>query len=112
MKKMVEGGCIAMAHNLDDCIGCFGCETACRETNRYSYDEGWMKVIRREPVLVDGKLRQYHLIAPSLDKCRACYDKDHDPLCVTGCPSGALTIGEFEDVVRAAKGQHIAIYTA
>ena len=64
MKKRVDGNGIAMLIDLDDCLGCFGCEAACRETHRYPYDEDWMKLIRREPWLVDGKLRQYHVPAP------------------------------------------------
>ena len=73
MKKRVDGNGIAMLIDLDDCLGCFGCEAACRETHRYPYDEDWMKLIRREPWLVDGKLRQYHVPAPVLDKCGTCY---------------------------------------
>ncbi len=49
-----------------------------------------MRVIRRTPFVVDGKLRTYHVVAPVLDKCAACYAKDPDPLCVTGCPGQAL----------------------
>lgn len=44
-----------MLLDLDDCIGCYGCEAACRETHRYPYHEDWLKVIRREPFLVDGE---------------------------------------------------------
>ena len=96
MKKRVNGEGIALLHDLDDCTGCFGCEAACRETWRYPYDEDWMRVIRRTPFVVDGKLRTYHVVAPVLDKCAACYAKDPDPLCVTGCPGQALRIGMTE----------------
>ena len=65
MKKRVDSNSIAMFIDLGDC---FGCEVACREPHCYSYDEGWMKLIRREPWLVDGKLRQYHIPTPVLDK--------------------------------------------
>ena len=93
--KRIDGGGIALLLDLDDCIGCYGCEAACRETYRYPYHEDWLKVIRREPFLVDGKLRQYHLIAPVLDKCKLCYDADPNPLCVTGCAAQCLKIGPF-----------------
>ena len=41
---------------------------------------GLMGVIRRDPFYVDGKLRQYHLVAPVLDKCAACITEDPNPL--------------------------------
>ncbi len=108
----IDGGGIALLLDLDDCIGCFGCEAACRETCRYPYHEDWMKVVRREPVVVDGELRQYHLVAPVLDKCRVCYEADPNPLCVTGCAAQALKIGPLAEIVPQAEGRHCAIFTA
>ncbi len=99
-----------MLLDLDDCIGCFGCEAACRET--YRYHEDWLKVVRREPFMVDGKLRQYHQVAPVLDKCKTCYESDPNPLCVTGCAAQCLKVGPFEEIVKEAAGRHCAIYTA
>ena len=88
--KRIDGGGIALLLDLDDCIGCYGCEAACRETYRYPYHEDWLKVIRREP----------------------CYDADPNPLCVTGCAAQCLKIGPFDELVEEAKGRHCAIYTA
>ena len=59
-----------------------------------------------------GKLRQYHLVAPVLDKCAACITEDPNPLCMTGCPAAALIVGQFEDVVKEAAERHCAIFTA
>ncbi len=113
MKKRVDGNGIAMLIDLDDCLGCFGCEAACRETHRYPYDEDWMKLIRREPWLVDGKLRQYHVPAPVLDKCGTCYEaQGGNPLCMSGCPTLALKVGSFEDIVKESEGRHCVIYRA
>ena len=103
---------IALLLDLDDCNGCFSCEAACRETHRYPYDEDWMRCERREPFLVDGVLRQYHLVAPVLDKCAACYADNPNPLCVSGCPTRALKIGSLADMVKEAEGRHCSIFTA
>ena len=46
-KKRVNGNGLAMLLDLDDCMGCFGCEAACRDTNRYDYEEDWMRCLRR-----------------------------------------------------------------
>lgn len=112
MQKRVDSQGIAMLHDRDNCTGCFGCESACRETNRYSYDEDWMLTVRCKPILVDGKLRQYHTIAPLLDKCAQCMQKNPEPLCASGCSAGALFIGTFEEIIEMAKGRHCAIFTA
>lgn len=112
MKQKVNAGGIAVMVDLDACTGCYGCEAACRETHRYSYDEDWMRVIRRDPQFVDGKLRQYHLVAPVLDKCAACYANDPEPLCVTGCPAAALIVGPWEEVSKQVAGRHVAVFTA
>lgn len=53
-----------------------------------------------------------HLVAPVLDKCAACYDGEHEPLCVSGCPAAALKIGSLADMVREAEGRHCALHTA
>jgi Fe-S-cluster-containing dehydrogenase component len=110
--KLVEAGGLAMLQDLDDCLGCFGCEAACREVNRYPYEEDWLRVVRQEPIVVDGKLRQYHLIAPLMDKCAKCYADNPEPLCITGCPAGALKLGPLADIAKEATKHHCAIFTA
>jgi Fe-S-cluster-containing dehydrogenase component len=79
-----------------------GCQTACRETNGYGYDEQWLQVVRREPYYVDGKLRMYHLLAPSLDKCALCYANDPEPRCAKCCPAAALKVGPLAEITKAA----------
>ncbi len=110
--KRVNGEGIAILQDLDDCLGCYGCEAACRETNRYDFKEDWMRVIRRNPYYVDGRLRQHHLVFPVLDKCAACYAQDPNPLCVSGCTTKALKIGPLVEMVKEADGRHCLIYTA
>lgn len=101
---------IGMLLDLDMCTGCYTCQTACRETNHYGYDEQWMQVIRRDPYFVDGKLRMYHLVAPSLEKCAACYENDPDPLCAKTCSSAALFVGPIDELAITMKGRHAALF--
>jgi Fe-S-cluster-containing dehydrogenase component len=99
-----------MLLDLDRCSGCYTCQTACRELNGYGYDEQWMQVVRRDPYYVDGKLRMYHLVAPSLDKCAQCFDKDNDVLCVKNCATKALRVGKPDDLIPLMDGNHCALY--
>lgn len=103
---------IGMLLDLDMCTGCYTCQTACRETNHYGYDEQWMQVIRRNPYFVDGKLRMYHLVAPSLDKCGPCYRANPDPLCAKVCSSAALFVGPVDELAPMMKGRHAALFAA
>jgi len=96
---MDEKTTVGMLVDLDFCTGCFSCQTACREVDHYSYDETWMQVVRRGPVLVDGKLRLYHLLAPSLDKCANCLEEDAAPLCAKVCMASALFVAPLEELI-------------
>lgn len=98
---------IGMLVRTDNCIGCQACQVACREENGYGFDETWLEMIRRKPTKVSGELRNYHLVAPALDKCAACLEKDHAPLCVSICPPRCLYVAK-EDTLRQimnGKGQ-------
>lgn len=93
-----------MLVRVDHCIGCQACQVACREENKFGYDEKWMQLVRQKPQLVSGELRNYHLIAPQLDKCAACAKKDHQPLCVAICPTNCLYVGNEGALLEIMKG--------
>lgn len=103
---------VGMLVQLDRCTGCFSCQTACRQTNHFSYDEKWMEVVRRNPVMVDGKLRMYHLLAPSLDKCAECVAKDPTPLCQKVCMGNCLFVAPVEKLLPLlSKKEKSLLYT-
>lgn len=101
---------IGVLLNIDRCLGCFTCQTACRDTNGFDYDERWMEVVRRDPRPVDGKLRQYHLVAPNLDKCAECYMRDGEPKCESLCVAGALHVGPVESLLPLRERSNVVLY--
>ncbi|MEQ3362671.1 hypothetical protein [Raoultibacter massiliensis] len=101
---------IAMLLNIDRCTGCFACQTACRSNNGFSYKEKWMEVVRRDPGYVDGKLRLYHLVAPTIDKCVECYEKDPNPLCSKLCTTGALHVGPVENLMWLQEKSNVVMF--
>lgn len=101
---------VAMFLNTDRCIGCQTCQTSCREANGFGYDERWMQSVRRDPYYVNGKLRRYHLVAPSLDRCAAHVANDPEPACVMNCSGGALKVGAVEEMLDFAKQGHGILY--
>ncbi len=75
---------VGMLLNTDRCTGCYSCQSACRDINRVPFEEKWLEVVRRKPTVIDGDLRLYHLLAPALDKCAECVERENPPLCVRG----------------------------
>jgi Fe-S-cluster-containing dehydrogenase component len=106
-----ENGRVGMLIDLKRCTGCFSCQTACRETNGYSYDEYWLQVVRRDPVLVDGELRMYHILAPSLDKCAECVARESPPLCEKVCMGKALFVAPVEKLLPLMEKRHAMLIT-
>lgn len=95
---------IGMLVRVDACLGCQACQVACREENGFGYDETWLEIVRRKPQKVDGRLRNYHVAAPQLDKCALCSVKDHQPLCTAVCPTNCLYVGAPEALLEVMKG--------
>ena len=69
-----------------------------------------MEVVRRDPRPVDGRLRLYHLVAPNLDKCGACYARDPRPLCTKVCTTGALQVGPMEGLLKLRAKSNVVLY--
>lgn len=71
----------AIVVNLDRCIGCFGCEVACKQENDVALGEMWCKVMIVGPTGEFPNIEQYWL--PVM--CQQC----ENPSCVAVCPTGA-----------------------
>jgi Fe-S-cluster-containing dehydrogenase component len=67
--------------DLDRCIGCHGCEVACKQENGVALGVYYNKVLSVGPIGKFPDLEQYFL--PTV--CQECYD----PECVKVCPTGA-----------------------
>lgn len=71
----------AIVVDLDRCIGCHGCEIACKNENNVELGSVWSKVVQRGPYGEYPHLEQYFL--PVM--CQQCADAP----CVQVCPAGA-----------------------
>ncbi len=71
----------AVLVDMERCVGCRACEVACQEEHGFS-GTGAMVVVRIGPEEVADKLRLNFVPIT----CRHCTD----PICVRGCPTGAL----------------------
>ena len=71
----------AIVVDLDRCIGCHGCEIACKNENEVELGSFWNKVVQRGPFGEYPHLEQYFL--PVM--CQQCTDSP----CTHVCPTGA-----------------------
>lgn len=72
---------LALVIDLDRCIGCCGCEVACKQENGVALDVNWNKVVTVGPHGSFPEVEQYFL--PTM--CQEC----EAPQCVKVCPTGA-----------------------
>lgn len=91
--------------NAERCTGCYSCQSACREANQVPFEEKWLEVVRRKPVMIDGELSLYHLIAPPLDKCASCVEHENPPLCVRVCMATSLFVAPVEKLLPMLKNK-------
>jgi Fe-S-cluster-containing dehydrogenase component len=85
----------AIVVNLDRCIGCYGCEVACKMENDIALGERWNKVMQVEPYGTFPKVSSYWL--PTM--CQQCADAP----CAVVCPTGASYRDEVNNIVLVDK---------
>lgn len=83
---------LAFVIELDRCIGCKGCQVACKMENGTPLGSDRIKVRQVGPTGVFPALELYFL--PTM--CQQC----EDPVCVKVCPSGAVYKGRTDGVVQ------------
>lgn len=73
----------ALLEDIDLCIGCFACETACKQEHHLPTGPKWMKVVQAGPVEIGGKLVMDFVPM----HCRHCAN----PPCLPSCPVAAIS---------------------
>ncbi len=96
---------VGMLLDAQRCTGCYSCQSACREANLVPFEEKWLEVVRRKPVIVDGELNLYHLLAPVLEKCAECVEHQTPPLCVRVCMASCLNVAPVEKLLPLLKNK-------
>ena len=83
---------LAFVIELDRCIGCKGCQVACKMENGTDLGSDRTKVRMVGPIGTFPKLQMYFL--PTM--CQQC----ESPVCVRVCPTGAVYKSKVDGVVR------------
>jgi Fe-S-cluster-containing dehydrogenase component len=74
---------LALLTDIDLCIGCLACETACKQEHNLPVSTKWMSVVRVGPVMAGGRLVMDFVPM----HCRHC----ENPPCMVACPVGAIS---------------------
>ncbi len=87
---------ITMVIDVDRCIGCKGCQVACKLENTVALGPGRNKVCTIGPHGTYPELQMYFMTA----LCQQC----QDPACTPVCPTGAIYKNEADGVVLIDRG--------
>ena len=82
--------------DCDRCIGCKGCQVACKLQNTVALGQGRNKVCTIGPSGVFPNLEMYFMTA----LCQQCAE----PFCVNVCPTGACYKDESDGVIKIDRG--------
>lgn len=101
---MAENTKIGVLVDLDFCVGCYACQSACNMHWDLPVGDSYIKVFRTPSEVIDGELRMYMLPIPfAMDRCAECVASEEGTPCTKICIGKALTIGPAEDVREMAE---------
>lgn len=93
----------AVMVELDYCVGCYACQTACQEYNKLPVKETYMRCVLTKPERVDGDVASFMSPVPlALGRCAECVEREGEAPCAKICIGSALHIGPREQMVAKA----------
>ena len=99
--------------DLDLCVGCYACQSACNNHNHLKLGESYLKCIVDKPERVDGELKMFLCPIPlNLEKCAVCVEEAGVAPCTPICIGGALAVGPVEELMAQslAAGRHSCLF--
>lgn len=89
---------------LDYCVGCYACQSACQDANGLSVKETYLRCILAKPERVGGEMRCFMSPVPyDLAHCATCIEREGgEAPCAKICIGKALHIGAAEGVKELA----------
>lgn len=103
--------------DLDNCLGCYACQNACKMVNNLGPWVQWLKITPsdRKPEEYKGKLYMDRFPVPlTLEMCKDCPDREggHTPVCMTTCMGQSLCIGSPDEVTKWIEGKRAVLFTS
>lgn len=95
---------IGILIDLEYCVGCYGCQSACNDYNKLPLGETYLKQYNAKPHMVDGELSMFMCPIPyNLDKCAECVEQEDVAACQAICISKSIYVDELDKLQEKAK---------
>lgn len=93
----------AVLVELDFCVGCYACQSACQNYKNLPVKETYLRTLLMKPERVDGDLEYFMSPIPlALRHCTECLGEHGEAPCAKICIGKALHIGKLQDVMEYA----------
>lgn len=98
---------LAILVDLEKCVECHACEIACKQENKLTEGEQWIKLVTIGPETVGEKLcaDYYPVINGGCHFCQHRVSQALEPFCVTVCPTKALKFCDVAEVLAALRSK-------
>lgn len=88
---------VGMLVDLDFCVGCYACQSACEDYNKLPLGITYLRVFNHKPDEVDGDLKMFMAPVPyKLEQCAECLSKEEKAPCTAICIAKALHVDEVD----------------
>lgn len=90
------------------CSGCQACKVACQKEHGLPPERSGIVINQVGPWCIEGDTWQYEFVPVPTDECDLCAartSKGKLPTCMHHCQANVITIGDFDDLAKAAAGK-------
>lgn len=105
---------IGVMVELDYCVGCYACQSACQNYNDLPVKETYLRCILAKPEKTRGEMHCFMSPVPyDFTACERCIERNGgEAPCAKICIGKALHIGPVEDVIEQARQteSRVALY--
>lgn len=90
--------------DLEYCVGCYGCQSACNDYHHLPLGETYLKQCNLKPHKVDGDLSMFMCPIPyRIEKCAECLEHEEVAPCQAICISKSLWVDEVDNLLAKAR---------
>lgn len=95
---------VGMLVELDYCVGCYACQSACQDKNKLPVKETYLRCILQKPEMLQGEMQCFMSPVPyDLDHCAQCIESECGVApCAEICIGRALHFDDIEEICKKA----------
>lgn len=96
---------VACLVELDYCVGCYACQSACQNYNDLPVKETYLRTVLLKPERTEGTMHCFMSPVPyDLKRCARCMEESgREAPCAKICIGAALHFGEAREIIEKAE---------